>query len=105
MMLGPFGIEKPPQAADFRMPVARSVKRGLRCMRHHQIGDLPWRARSGNRIERQRLPFSATPATGFRLRLSAMRFGWTFGSRSVCGMLKEMLAARGIIVSHESVWQ
>jgi hypothetical protein len=34
-----------------------------------------------------------------------MRFGCTFGSRSVCGMVKEMLAARGIIVSHESVRQ
>jgi hypothetical protein len=33
------------------MPVARSVKRGLRFMQHHQIGDLPWRARSGSRIE------------------------------------------------------
>ena len=51
------------------------------------------------------LVIPAMPATGSRLKSSAMPCGCTSGFRLSLRMVEEMLAARGILVSHETVRQ
>ena len=104
MMLGSFGIEKPPRrpTSGCQSPVLSSAVSGA-C---GTIKLATCRGGRGRVADRMTTPaFLSYAGHRFPAGLSAMWFGCTFGSRSICGMVMEMLAARGIIVGHESVGQ